>query len=244
MSNTALLQRLLRRITRVLPCPCLLCGTRGPDPLCAFCVHQYFAATPFRCRRCALPVAPDLPLCGQCLSNPPAFHGTITACDYAPPVDQLVLSLKFGQQLPVAPVLAQRLALSLRQSAWPMADLPDLLTPVPLGAARLVQRGFNQALEIARPLARELCRPLDPALLRRRHDTVAQTLLAPDQRLANVRHAFTLNPALADKITGRHVGVVDDVMTTGATLQCVAQCLIRHGAARVTNLVFARTPPH
>ena len=116
--------------------------------------------------------------------------------------------------------------------------------PVPLSDARLCQRGFNQSLEIARPLARILQIPLCPQLLRRVRDTTAQTLLHPDQRRANILHAFAPDNAHRDRIQGRHIGVVDDVMTTGATLNEIAACLKRHGAAGVTNLIFARTPPH
>lgn len=116
--------------------------------------------------------------------------------------------------------------------------------PVPLSRARLVQRGFNQSLQIARPLATLMQRPLYAQLLHRVRDTTAQTLLHPDQRRENILHAFTPDEATKDRIRGRHIGVVDDVMTTGATLNEIAACLKRHGAVSVTNLVFARTPPH
>jgi len=120
--------------------------------------------------------------------------------------------------------------------------LPALLCPVPLGPQRLAQRGYNQALEIARPLARALGVALHPRLLARTRETAAQSSIAPEQRRQNIAHAFALDdPAL---VAGRHIGVVDDVMTSGQTLNALAEELKHCGAARVSNLVFARTPPH
>jgi ComF family protein len=176
------------------------------------------------------------------MAEPPAFDRTIAVCSYAAPLDQLVLSLKFGQRLAVAPALADLLANKIKRDGASGVLIADLLLPVPLSAARLAERGFNQSLEIARPLARSLLRPLYPRLLQRCRDTIAQSLLPPTQRRSNLRHAFNLNPVDADKIRGKHVGVVDDVMTTGATLQEIAGCLIKNGARTVTNYVFARTP--
>lgn len=178
-------------------------------------------------------------LCGQCLRDGPAFDRSVVAADYAAPLDQLVLQLKFGGRLALAPLLAQLLRDAvLRQ---PDFVLPALLCPVPLGPQRLAERGFNQALEIARPLARALGVALHPRLAARVHETRAQSSVAPHQRGGNIAHAFALaEPAL---VAGRHVGIVDDVMTSGQTLNELAATFKRHGAARVSNLVFARTPP-
>jgi ComF family protein len=178
-------------------------------------------------------------LCGHCLRDGPAFDRTVVAADYAAPLDQLVLQLKFGGRLALAPLLAQLLRDAvLRQPGF---VLPALLCPVPLGSQRLAERGFNQALEIARPLARALGVALHPRLAARVHETRAQSSVAPHQRGGNIAHAFALaEPAL---VAGRHVGIVDDVMTSGQTLNELAATFKRHGAARVSNLVFARTPP-
>ena len=124
------------------------------------------------------------------------------------------------------------------------APLPTLLTAVPLGPQRLAQRGFNQALEIARPLSAMLGIELAPQLALRLRETRPQTLLPPAQRQQNIRHAFMVDGSALARIAGRHVGVVDDVITTGGTLGELAATLKRYGAARVTNFVFARTPPH
>jgi ComF family protein len=177
--------------------------------------------------------------CGVCLSHPPSYDATIAAVDYAPPLDHLVLQLKFSARLPLAPWFG----LMLRDAvlARPGLPLPELLCPVPLGAGRLVERGFNQALEIARPLAAALGVPLAPTLAVRQLDTRAQSGVSPHERFDNIRGAFAVEDP--DLVAGRHVGIVDDVMTSGSTLEELAATFKRFGAARVTNLVFARTPP-
>ena len=162
------------------------------------------------------------------------------AADYAAPVDQLLLQLKFGGRLALAPLFAQLLRDAVLQR--PGFTLPALLCPVPLGPRRLAERGYNQALEIARPLARSLGVALHPRLACRVRETAAQSGVTPERRRHNIAGAFAI-PDMA-LVQGRHVGVVDDVMTSGATLNELAATLKRHGAARVSNLVFARTPPH
>lgn len=231
----------------VLPAACALCGARSETLLCAPCRRQFFGQAPARCVQCANPLAASGDglgahgRCGRCLARPPAFDATIVAADYAAPVDQLVLQLKFGGRLALAPLFAQLLRDALL--AQPAFALPALLCPVPLGPRRLAERGFNQALEIARPLARALGVELHAALLARVRETAAQSRVAPAARAANIGQAFALAPAAAAQLRGRHVGLIDDVITSGQTLGELAATLKRHGAARVSNLVFARTPP-
>ena len=179
-------------------------------------------------------------ICGTCLSHPPAYDATIAAVDYAIPLDQLVLQLKFGARLALAPWCARQIRDAVL--ARPGLPLPDLLCPVPLGPGRLAGRGFNQALEIARPLAALLGVACHPTLAQRTTETAAQSGVAPDARARNVHGAFAV--ADPERIEGRHVGLVDDVMTSGHTLGELAAVCKRFGAARVTNFVFARTPPH
>jgi ComF family protein len=119
--------------------------------------------------------------------------------------------------------------------------LPTWLTAVPLGTQRLAERGFNQALEIARPLSHAIGIKLDPHLTFRLRDTDAQALLHPDERHKNIRRAFAVSNDAIDRVRGQHIGVVDDVITTGETLNEMAATLKRFGAVRVTNFVFART---
>lgn len=244
-SSRSWLQRFLP-----LPCCCALCGQTGDQAVCLACRLRYFPEDTARCPRCAIalsgavrrapPASPVAVSCGACQSEPPAFDASIAVCDYAAPVDQLVLALKFGAQLALASWFAGMLA-----QAWqdqPRDRLPTLMMAVPLGAGRLAERGYNQALEIARPLSAMLGVPLAKKLAARTRETAAQTLVPPDQRAANMKAAFMVRPEWMDRVRGQHVAVVDDVMTTGVTLDEMARLLKRHGAARVTNLVFARTP--
>jgi ComF family protein len=179
-------------------------------------------------------------LCGVCLAEPPAFDRTLVAADYALPVDQLVLQLKFGHRLALAPLCARLLRDAVL--SHPDVTLPALLCPVPLGSRRLAERGYNQALEIARPLARSMGVALHAQLVVRVHETAAQSSVAPERRQQNIAGAFAEPDAAL--VAGRHIGVVDDVMTSGRTLNELAATLKRHGAAQVSNFVFARTPPH
>lgn len=233
--------RWLRRLPQVIPSSCALCSAQAEAAICPACQRQYFGKQPPRCRQCAdLLADPASAICSACIAQPPAFDATVVATDYLPPVDQLVLGLKFGSRLALAPLFAQLLRDALLQQPG-TAPLPDLLTAVPLGPQRLRERGFNQALEITKPLSRMLGIPLAPRLVLRLRDTRAQSQLHLQDRHDNLRQAFTVAQEYLDTVSGCHVGVVDDVITTGATLDELAATLKRFGAARVTNLVFART---
>lgn len=223
-----------------MPSSCALCGCSGSSILCDGCRTQFFSHRQCRCKQCGVPLAGNAETCGACLAKAPPFDATIVATDYAPPVDRLVLALKFGARLELAPLFARMMhdaVLSADQ-----ATSPSLLIAVPLGPRRLVERGFNQALEIARPLARSLAMKLDGRLATRHRDTDAQALLPPGERHKNMRNAFAVTENALPRIRDQHVAVVDDVMTTGETLDALASTLKRAGAARVTNIVFARTP--
>jgi ComF family protein len=228
----------------LLPSACALCGMRGDAAVCGACRDQFLAPRGPRCRRCANPLGPadTRAQCGACQAHQPAYDATVAAADYASPLDALVLQLKFGGTLALAPWFGQALAGAV--VARDGFDLPNVLCPVPLGPRRLVERGFNQALEIARPLARTLGVPLHGALAIRALDTAAQSSVAPAQRTKNIRNAFIVAPDALAMVRGQHIGVVDDVMTSGATLNELAKTFKRFGAARVSNFVFARTPPH
>lgn len=250
------LLRLIAPLRFLIPSSCALCGLNARGALCEGCRRQFFAIAGMRCPGCAMPLPDDAATaglalrCGDCLREPPAFDATVAAAEYAPPSDRLVLALKFGARLALAPLFARLLADALLHRNSPNgghpqrtadASLPMLLTCVPLSGGRLQSRGFNQSLEIARPLARQTGLALAPQLLLRIRDTQPQSQLAPPQRRSNIADAFAVAPDAAQRLGGLHIGVVDDVMTTGQTLNEVALTLKRHGAARVTNLVFART---
>jgi ComF family protein len=227
----------------LLPSSCALCGGRCEGAVCPPC-HAQFVTPATRCRRCANPVgsADARRECGPCLARRPAFDATLAGVDYAAPLDRLVLQLKFGGQLALAPWFAGVLRDAVIEHRGFV--LPNVLCPVPLGPRRLVERGFNQALEVARPLARALGIPLYARLAIRPLDTVAQSGVAPEERRRNMRNAFIVAPDALAMVRGQHIGIVDDVMTSGHTLDELAATFKRFGAARVSNFVFARTPPH
>ena len=180
---------------------------------------------------------PRANICGACLQSPPAFDATVVACDYAAPADLLVQDLKFRSRLPLASSFGRMLASAVQKQ---LQRRPELIIPVPLSEARLAQRGFNQAGEIARSLSRHTTLPLQWQACVRVRDTQPQAGLPLSERRVNMRGAFAvpLNASVRD----RHVLLVDDVMTTGHTLNELAACLKRNGATHVTNAVFARTP--
>lgn len=236
-------------LAALLPCNCVLCGACGPALLCPGCREQFFAAASVRCPICANPLPPASSAtalavvpCGRCQAERPAFDATVAAADYALPVDRLVLQLKFARQLALARLFASLLADAVQRAEAGRLPRPALLCPVPLGLQRLSERGFNQALEIARPLGKSLGIAVHAGLAVRVRDTLAQSSTPHGARHANIAQAFAIpDRALVD---GRHIGLVDDVMSSGQTLQELAATLKRHGAARVTNYVFARTPPN
>lgn len=228
----------------LLPQICYLCEEACTDTICTACTDDFLSSPLHRCTRCGIEISSidSQAICGQCLQRPPYFDQTIIATDYLPPADQLVQRLKFGSQLVLAKLMADRIRDAVINHY--SGELPQLLSPVPLGPQRLIERGFNQAQEIARILAPQLGIDLAPRLLLRVRDTTAQSSLPIAQRHANTRNVFICNLDLGMKIDQQHIGVVDDVMTTGATLNEIAKVLKRYGARKITNFVFARTPRH
>jgi ComF family protein len=204
---------------------CLLCGAEtAPELLCPACIAE-LPALPDSCPRCALP-SPAGAVCGSCLNHPPHFDATLALWRYEFPCDRLVQALKYRGRLALAGFFARSLA------SRPMPEV-DLVVPMPLHPKRLAERGFNQALEIARHLRR----PIEPRGVLRVKHTPPQTELPYEERAKNVRGAFLCKLDL----TGARVAVLDDVMTTGATLNELARALKRAGATRVENFVIART---
>jgi len=168
-------------------------------------------------------------VCGTCLNRPPHFDATLALWRYEFPCDRLVQALKYRAQLALAGFFARSLA------SRPLPEF-DVLLPMPLHPRRLAERGFNQALEIARGLARNLG-PIEPRGVLRVKNTPPQAELPYEERAKNVRGAFLCKLDLS----GARVAVLDDVMTTGATLNELARALKRAGATRVENFVIART---
>lgn len=231
MTLSALVNDCARNLRAWIGQNCLLCEAEsGAELLCSTCAAE-LPVLPEPCPRCALP-SPAGAVCGSCLNHPPHFDGTLALWRYEFPCDRLLHALKYRARLALAGYFAR----SLVSRALPRVDL---VVPMPLHSRRLAERGFNQALEIARGVARHLGVKIEPRVVLRVRDTVPQTGLPYEERAKNVRGAFRCDLGLA----GASVAVVDDVMTTGATLNEVARVLKRAGARRVENLVIARTVP-
>lgn len=217
---------------------CEVCRSWSDEALCDECIACYAAPLP-RCERCGLALATAQTVCGECLRDPPPFQACVCALDYAFPWDALIARFKFNGQVELAQVLVSRLHHAVQQSRH---TLPELLVPVPLSTARLAQRGYNQAWQLARQLAHRLSIAASPALLQRPVDTAHQADLPLRERRRNLIGAFYVDPGLRTRIQHRHVALLDDVMTSGSTLREATGTLLRAGARRVDVWVLARTP--
>jgi ComF family protein len=228
-----MLANLGRRIgKRLFGGSCYLCRGEAADILCAGCDADLPRLRGERCPRCAL-ASPNAAVCGRCLTQAPHYDATVAALGYDFPADVLVQALKFRGELALAPYLGDLLAKCISNRNV------DCVIPVPLSSARLRERGYNQALEIARGIASATGTRLAPELCERARETPAQMDLPLAERAKNVRGAFRCPRLLA----GAKVAVLDDVMTSGATLDEIAATLKRAGAAHVENWVIARTFP-
>lgn len=224
------LRRLAALARSALPQLCALCAApAGGALVCTACDFALPRLGP-ACPCCALPTPGGI-VCGRCTARAPPFTATRAAFAYAFPLDRLLQAMKYGGALAYADYFAAALARTV--PVW-----PDLLVALPLAPARQRQRGFNQAQEIARRLARLGGTPAVAGLVRTR-DTPAQAALPWRERARNVRDAFAALPVVA----GRRVAIVDDVMTTGATLAAAANAARRAGALSVEAFVVARTLP-
>jgi ComF family protein len=221
----------------LLPGACLLCGARVPagGDICPGCDAELPRPGP-TCACCAAPLAhpPELELrCARCQQRPPAFDRTVALFSYAAPVDRLILRLKYHHDLSLARVLGNRLGATLTAQS---TAIPEVIVPVPLHVARLRERGYNQALELARPIAKRLNLPVDYRSVTRVRPTAPQIGMDYDARRKNVRRAFRVD----GDFTGQRVAIVDDVMTSGHTVNAVAAALREAGASDVAVWIVAR----
>lgn len=215
--------------------PCLLCGAMSRDGLCCAACRADLPRLPAaHCPVCALPTA-EGETCGHCLRQPPPFDHTEAAFSYAFPLDALVKALKFHEQLILVHFLADELAACVRQR-------PDAVLAMPLHPARLQARGFNQSQLLAARLAQRFDLPLLNDVAARVRDTPPQSTLPWKERNKNMRHAFAVSQP--DAVRDRHIAIVDDVMTSGASTGELAAALKAAGAKRITVWVVARTLPH
>jgi ComF family protein len=182
-------------------------------------------------------VAPSAELrCGGCLGRPPAFDATYALFAYLPPITKLIMELKFHHKLVNAEILGQLMADTLKNRWYYNKTLPDVIIPVPLHAKRLQERGFNQALEIARPISNLLQIPLDTLSCKRTRHTTAQARLVAEERHQNVKDAFIIT----QDFTGQTIALLDDVITTGQTVTELSKTLKKAGAKRIDIWAVAR----
>jgi ComF family protein len=221
----------------LFPARCVLCQSRiaSRQQFCDEC-ERSLPRVQTQCAVCgaAIPHSHSVSVCGQCQRHPPAYQRTLPALAYRAPITKLVVDLKYHGKLHLARVLGKLLADAVCAAG---AEIPDMIIPVPLHRTRLRSRGYNQALEIARPIGKRLDIPVNPRLVRRTRDTGSQTDLPRKDRAKNVRGAFDVR----GNVEGLSIAIVDDVMTTGHTVNSVAECLTRANAKSVSVWVVART---
>jgi ComF family protein len=222
---------------KLFPPTCILCGNRGFGSLdlCSSC-YERLPRNNLCCYRCAEIFAAPIPLpalCGRCLSETPAFDETFAPFIHQDEIRYLVTGLKFGAQFKSARLLGSLLA----EYVGKAAEKPDYIIPVPLHKARYQERGFNQALEIARTVSKALDIPVDLSSCLRHKDTPHQTGLTAKKRRQNLRSAFAVQKPIHN---ARHVAILDDVMTTGSTANALAKELKKSGVSRVDVWVCAR----
>lgn len=217
------------------PSQCLICRAWPARSVCGDCSARFTRPVP-RCRGCALPVPAGVARCGACLLEPPPLDACLAALDYAWPWTHCIAQLKFHQDVGLAAALAALLAAAPGVAA--ALARADWLLPMPLAPERLAERGYNPALLLARQLPHARCRA---DLLQRTRHTPPQRGLSRAARRRNVRGAFAVEAVGAQVLRDRHVALLDDVMTTGASLHEAARALRRAGVREITAIALART---
>lgn len=237
-SKPALIEKVLLRCAG----QCAVCRAWSHQTICESCLALYARPQP-RCWTCAARLPLDLigkprPQCARCLREPPPLDRTVAALDYRFPWDGLLQHYKYHQALNLRESLLERLNIALNAAE---VDAPDWLLPVPVSAAPLREHGYNQSHELARALARRRGLRCEPGLLRLRRNAT-QAGLKPKARAAHERGVFAVEPLNAARLRGASIALLDDVMTSGATLFELAGVLLDAGVMSVQAWVIARTP--
>jgi ComF family protein len=229
----------------LLPTQCLLCGsTLHGDLLCEGCLFDlpWVERHACRCQQCALALESTGDYCGHCLAHPPAFSRSYIPFAYQQPLTPLIHRFKYRRKLTDGKLLGQLLAQHIQACATHSDWLaPDLLIPTPMHWTRRWQRGFNQAEILGQYLARATGITLATRIIKRQARTPAQKELTRNERQQNLRKAFFISPSAQQKIQGKNIALIDDVVTTTATLRELSQLLIKAGAKDVQVWALART---
>ncbi len=224
------------------PFTCLLCNfpSQRYADLCQLCINE-LPSLPQTCSRCAnvfTLIQPDHSLvCGECLKNPPPFDNTFALFSYTHPITKLIMELKFQQKLVNAKVLGELLADAIQHTWYKTREIPDLVLPVPLHRHRLKERGFNQVIEISRPIVKKLKLTMDIKSCQRIKNTLAQAKLSGNARRTNLQNAFSISRDFSHC----HIAVIDDVITTGHTMTEFCLALKKAGASKIDVWCCAKT---
>ena len=222
----------------LLPISCLFCHQPCRNELLCQACWEELPWQLFSCYKCGqlLPTA-DVHICGQCLKIPPVYDNTICLFHYQNPIDKLILALKFSEKLSYAKLLGELMYQVVRQY-YQNQSKPDCIIPVPLHDTRLRERGYNQALEIAKPISKKLKMPLETKRCKRILATAPQSAtLSIEERAHNIKRAFWVD----DSLRWKHVVILDDVVTTGHTVTALAIALKKAGVDRIDVWCCART---
>lgn len=206
---------------------CILCGDTGYQDLCL--CQSCLEELPFieeSCTGCGIPLDSNAKTCGACIKTPPPNTTCISLLHYQAPVDYLIKHMKYHNQLSIAELMGKLLVEKIKQSSQP---IPEQIIPVPLHFSRLQQRGYNQAIEIARSISRAFNIPINLTDCSRKRNTTPQYDLPSNLRADNMREAFEI----INEIPAKHIAIVDDIMTTGSTVWEFSQAIIDSGVERV-----------
>jgi len=222
-------------LKKIMPYTCILCHDKSDQQmdLCSHCQRD-LPYWQHGCRKCGVVLNNDEKICGACLHKLPPFGSTFAMCKYKLPFTKLILELKFQQQLVNARILGELMAQKLKQRN---RKLPQCVIPVPLSKKRLRERGFNQAVELAKPICKILQLPLIVDSCKRVRHTKAQAMIPARRRYKNIKNAFVVDK----NFNAKHVAIVDDVVTTGYTVKEFSKVLRKAGVETIEVWCCAKT---